>query len=131
MFDDGTVKPSVHIQNLRRYHERPDSPSRSTNNVSSDNRSNQIPDSVSALDNSNSDLDHTVSEIPQDTTFLLQNPTPAGLDPVVSASSSLLDTGTIVSDQLSVNSQPVRRSIRLRNKSKIDYLAAHTGRKPQ
>jgi transposase InsO family protein len=130
-FDDGTVKPSVHIQNIRRYHERLDSPSGSTNNVSSDNRSNQIPDSVSALDNSNSELDDTVSEIPQDTTALLQNPTPAGLDSVVSASSSRLDTGTIVSDQLSVNSQPVRRSTRLQNKSKIDYLAAHTGRKPR
>jgi hypothetical protein len=41
-FDDGTVKPSVHIQNLRCYHERPDSPLGSTNNVSTDNRSNFI-----------------------------------------------------------------------------------------
>jgi hypothetical protein len=52
-FDDGTVKPSVHIQNLRRYHERLVSPSSSTHNVSTDNCLNQIPDSVSPLDNSN------------------------------------------------------------------------------
>jgi hypothetical protein len=41
-FDDGTVKPSVHIQNLRCYHERPDSRLGATNNVSTDNRSNFI-----------------------------------------------------------------------------------------
>jgi hypothetical protein len=35
------------------------------------------------------------------------------------------------SDVLSVSSEPVRRSSRLRGKSPIDYRAANTGRKPR
>jgi hypothetical protein len=73
-----------------------------------------------------------VSDIPQDSSAVLQNLTPAGLDePLVLPSLFGSDAGLVCYNHLSFSSQPVRRSTRLKSKPTVDYRAAHTGRQPR
>jgi hypothetical protein len=129
-FEDGSVKPSVHIQQLRRYFERSDSSSASVLETPDNNdMAQQVPNFSNPLINDN---DTVVSDASQDPPAILQNLTPAGLDELlVFPPVSGLDTVSVCSDHLSVASAPVRRSTRLRNKSTVDYRAAHTGRQPR
>jgi hypothetical protein len=133
-FEDGTVRPAVHIQNLRRFNKRQIT---STQQVTSD--TSIVSDSVDPI--SNTSISHNISDIvihdvnmvPQVNPAVSQTTTPNDLDaPVVIDRVSPINP--VVSDDtdvLSVSSEPVRRSSRLRGKSPIDYRAANTGRKPR
>jgi peptidoglycan hydrolase-like amidase len=134
-FEDGTVRPTVHIQNLRRFNQR-QMPT-STPQVTTD--ASMVSDSVDPL--SNTTISHNISDIvihdvdmvPQENPAVSQTTTPNDLNApvVIDRVSPINPVVSDDSDVLSVSSEPVRRSSRLRGKSTIDYRAANTGRKPR
>jgi hypothetical protein len=91
--EDGSVKPSVHIQHLRRYFERSDDSS----GVLVLDTSNGNDFAQPLLDISNSLVnDHIVSDAPHDSSAVLQNTIPAGLDePLALPPVSGLDTVSV------------------------------------
>jgi hypothetical protein len=133
-FEDGTVRPTVHIQNLRRFTSRQDT-------QSTPNTSNHIPEvseSVDPVSNNNPSPNvgqifiNDVNMVPQEIPAVLQTIPPVDLNAPVLVD-HVSQTNHVVSDSdvLSVTSEPVRRSSRFRDKSPVDYRASHTGRRPQ
>jgi transposase InsO family protein len=135
-FEDGTVRPTVHIQNLRRFTSRQEA--QTTPHTSSDIPIPEVSESVDPV--SNYGLRPNISQmsindvniVPQEIPAVLQTIPPTDLNaPVLIDHVSQTNHVVSDSDVLSVTSEPVRRSSRLRDKSPVDYRASHTGRRPQ